>query len=186
MKLKNVFKRKTAVLLVSVFCVALISIPFIFAADQYEYDNLGRVKKVTHDRAGHRLNIAMIRPAIEQQPERKLFHQIMYPIFPASNPDPYNGATGVLTLPVLEWAGGDSDGASDLITYSIYLGTNSNPTTLIGTVAQPGNVSPISYALTQTLSTSTTYYWKVVPKDSKGATPDPEDIYIWNFTTTGC
>lgn len=49
MKPKNVFKRKTAVLLVSVFCVALITIPFLFAADQYEYDNLGRVKKVTHD-----------------------------------------------------------------------------------------------------------------------------------------
>ena len=114
----------------------------------------------------------------------------MYPIFPGTlsttTQNPYNGATGVLTLPVLEWAGGDSDGASDMVTYSIYLSTNSNPTTLIGTVTQPGNVSPISYTLTQTLSTSTTYYWKVVPKDSKGATPDPEDIHVWNFTTTGC
>lgn len=177
-------KTKAVIFILAVFSVALCTVPILFATDQYEYDNLGRLKKVTHD-DGTTVEYAYDKTGNRTTAGEKVTSSNHVPNIPSS-PDPYSGATGVVTLAVLQWAGGDSDGSSDTVTYSIYLDTNPSPTTLIGTVTQPGNVSPVTFALTESLSASTTYYWKVVPKDSKGATPDPGDIAIWNFSTTGC
>jgi YD repeat-containing protein len=183
MKFKNIKETKTVVFILAVG-LAFCTITVIFAADQFTYDSLGRLKTVTHD-DGTTVEYAYDKTGNRVTAGEKVTSSNHVPNIPSS-PDPYSGATGVVTLAVLQWAGGDSDGSSDTVTYSIYLDTNSNPTTLIGTVTQPGNVSPVTFALTESLSASTTYYWKVVPKDSKGATPDPGDIAIWNFSTTGC
>jgi YD repeat-containing protein len=185
MKLKNVFKTRTSILLVSVFCAVLITIPFLFAADQFEYDNLGRLKKVTHD-DGTTVEYAYDKTGNRVTAGEKVTSSNHIPNIP-TNPSPPNQDSGVPINPLLQWNGGDADGISDTVTYSIYLDTNQNPTTPMGTVTASGNVSPVSLQLpAQSLATGTVYYWKVVPQDSRGATPDPDDITIWTFTTTGC
>lgn len=71
---------------------------------------------------------------------------------------PANGATGInYYVPVpLSWAA--STGASS---YDVYLGTSPNPTTLLG------NVSGTS--TTATVLAGTTYYWRVLAKNTAGA-----------------
>jgi YD repeat-containing protein len=190
MKIKNIFKTKEVILffLLPIFFAMLIFIfPVIslFAADQYQYDSLGRLKKVTHD-DGTTVEYNYDKTGNRTSSGEKVVSSNHIPNIP-SNPDPYNQETGVPINPLLQWSGGDPDGASNTVTYSIYLDTNQNPTTKIGTVTQSGSVSPISFQLpAQSLLTGTVYYWKVVPQDSRGATPDPDDITIWAFTTTGC
>ena len=49
MRIKNMLKTKAVIFILAVFSVALCTVPILFATDQYEYDNLGRLKKVTHD-----------------------------------------------------------------------------------------------------------------------------------------
>ncbi len=88
-----------------------------------------------------------------------------------SNPTP---ASGALTQPAnltLSWIGGDPDG--DVVTYDVYLGTS--PTALVFKT----NRSTTTYP-TGTLSSSTDYYWRIVAKDSKGATKTGP---IWSFRT---
>jgi YD repeat-containing protein len=185
MSLKKLFKTKKAVLLVSVFCAALIAIPLLFAADQYLYDNLGRLKKVTHG-DGTQVEYTYDKTGNRTTQGEKVTSSNHIPNIP-TNPSPPNQDSGVPINPLLQWNGGDADGAADTVTYSIYLDTNQNPTTKIGTVTASGSVSPVSFQLpAQSLSTATVYYWKVVPQDSRGATPDSDDITIWTFTTTGC
>ncbi len=89
-----------------------------------------------------------------------------------SNPSPSNNVTNQPLTMTLSWDCSDPDG--DILTYDVYFGTSSNPTTKIST-SQSGrtlNRSNLSYG--------TTYYWKVVAKDSKGATTEGPE---WRFTT---
>ncbi|MGA3287179.1 MAG: SUMF1/EgtB/PvdO family nonheme iron enzyme [Bacteroidota bacterium] len=90
-----------------------------------------------------------------------------------SNPNPTDAATDVSTSPTLSWSCSDPDG--DALTYDVYFGTSTNPTTAIATNQTTANISRSG------LTTSTTYYWKIVAKDSKGAVTMGT---VWSFTTT--
>jgi len=63
----------------------------------------------------------------------------------------------------LEWKGSDVDG--DIINYDIYLGTTNTPSIF--------NSKITSSSLTNVaVKTNTTYYWKVITRDSKGNLSD--------------
>ncbi len=88
-----------------------------------------------------------------------------------SVPSPYNYATNQPTTITLSWECSDPDG--DAVTYDVYFDTKANPTKV--STSQSGrtlNRSNLSYG--------TTYYWKVVAKDSKGGTTEGP---VWRFTT---
>jgi len=71
---------------------------------------------------------------------------------------PANGATAVNVGAYVSWT------ASPYATsYDLYLDTNVNPTTLIGNFTGTGYASPTTWAA------NTTYYWKVVPKNTLGS-----------------
>lgn len=94
------------------------------------------------------------------------------PTTPPSCPSitaPTNGATNVVsTSPVtLSWSA-----ASGATSYDVYLGTNPNPTTLLGNYT--------TTTTTTTLLGSTTYYWKVVSKNGAG---DSTGCTVNSFTT---
>ena len=93
---------------------------------------------------------------------------IYLPVYPS----PADKATQVSLIPALRWRGGTLY-LDNTLTYDVYFGTSSPPplvaTNLSGTTYIPG-----------ILDYFTTYYWKVVSRDSSGVeTPGP----IWSFTT---
>lgn len=84
---------------------------------------------------------------------------------------PTNGTTDVPLDFVLKWECTDPDG--DDLVYDIYLGTSNPPPLLLN------DYSYENYAVTH-LQSLTTYYWKIVAKDSKGGVTEGP---IWSFTT---
>ena len=85
-----------------------------------------------------------------------------------SNPSPVNGAAGVSTTPTFSWTGGSAATSHD-----VYLGASPNPpfvANTFGTSYNPG-----------ILSGGTTFYWRVVAKNSAG----PSTSSTWSFTTAG-
>lgn len=82
---------------------------------------------------------------------------------------PANAATGLFSPVTLRWNA--SLGATG---YDVYYGTTSNPTTLAGTVTDT------TYSL-GSLAVNTTYYWKVVPKNSLGSAAG---CTVRSFTTS--
>ncbi|RKR14317.1 hypothetical protein CLV91_0392 [Maribacter vaceletii] len=94
-----------------------------------------------------------------------------YAPFPADLTNPEN-ETEVTTLSIdLEWIGSDVD--NDIKEYDVYLDTNANPTTKVGTTAT-ANIE--GYAL----KASKTYYWKVVTHDLNGNTSTSQ---VYSFVT---
>jgi len=93
------------------------------------------------------------------------------PLIP-QNPNPSNSSINRFPGVDLVWDCVDPDG--DLITYDVYLDTNNDPTTIIATDLVDAAL------LTNNLLYETTYYWKVVAKDSNGATTEGP---IWKFGT---
>ena len=89
-----------------------------------------------------------------------------------SNTSPSNNATNQPTTITLSWDCSDEDG--DSLTYDVYFDTKTNPTTKIST-SQNGRTLNRS-----NLSIGTNYYWRIVAKDSKGATTEGP---VWRFTT---
>jgi len=85
---------------------------------------------------------------------------------PPTNPDPYNGAAGVSTSPVLSWQPG-----AGATSHGVYFG-DTPPGVFQGN--QPGTTFNLSG-----LSNSTTYYWRIAENNAHGRTPGP----IWTFTT---
>ena len=85
-----------------------------------------------------------------------------------------NNATGVALFPELTWeAAVDPDG--DVVTYDLFLDTNSDPSTLL-----QGGIAGTSFTLTGRLPLLTTYYWKVVAYDAGGAQTESA---VFSFTT---
>jgi outer membrane protein assembly factor BamB len=89
-----------------------------------------------------------------------------------SNPDPYNGETGVEIEPILSWTGGDPD-PGDAVFYDVYFG-DTNPPPLVSSGQSETSFDP------GTLDLCTTYYWKIVTEDEHGAITVGD---IWSFTT---
>jgi len=88
-----------------------------------------------------------------------------------SNPTPPDGQTDVTIKPTLKWSCSDPDG--DPLTYDIYLGTSSSPPKVKSNHNE-------KYYSPGTLKYNTKYYWKIVARDSHGATTSGP---IWDFTT---
>ncbi|MDK2887071.1 MAG: hypothetical protein PWP54_1651, partial [Thermosipho sp. (in: thermotogales)] len=87
------------------------------------------------------------------------------------NPNPKNDETGISISPTLSWEATDPNG--DELVYDIYLGKEGNLELLIS------NLATNNYT-TRKLEFGTTYYWKVVAKDNRGAETEGP---IWKFTT---
>ncbi len=81
-------------------------------------------------------------------------------------PSPVDGAVDVVHTPTLSWIAGAA-------TYDVYFGTSSNPPLV------SSNQTESSYSPAQ-LEFTTTYYWRVVSRDSVG--PDVSGP-VWSFTT---
>ena len=87
----------------------------------------------------------------------------------ATNPSPSNSATSVSTTADLSWTAG-----SGATSHDVYFGTDSTPDSgefqgnQTSTTFDPG-----------TMSTSTTYYWRIDEKNASGTTTGT----VWNFTT---
>ena len=86
---------------------------------------------------------------------------------------PQLNTTQTGTTATLQWTASDVD-TTDTLTYDVYFGTDENPV-----LVTPTSISTTSF-VTPTLSTSTTYYWKIVVIDGKGGQTIGQ---IWNFTT---
>ncbi len=88
-----------------------------------------------------------------------------YAPFPASAVFPARGVTiPVSETIVLEWAGSDVD--NDLSEYEVFIGTDSDPTSLLGATEQNTLEAPITSA--------TTYFWRVVSFDAIGNSSQSE------------
>ena len=62
----------------------------------------------------------------------------------------------------LKWAGADVD--NDISGYTVYMDTNANPVTQVGTTTTATELTGINVA------SGTKYYWKVVTEDAAGNT----------------
>jgi Right handed beta helix region/Periplasmic copper-binding protein (NosD) len=86
---------------------------------------------------------------------------------------PTENITGAPTNGVeLSWTGSDPD-PDDNITYQVYFGESSTPKLLTSGLS-------ITKLITPRLKSLTTYYWKVISKDSHNATTEGP---VWAFTT---
>ena len=93
--------------------------------------------------------------------------QTTYAPFPAEVIAPKNGASvfkDINNEVTLEWNGADVE--NDIVGYELYFSTTSPPETLIA--------SPIASQNTEKVSviSNTSYYWKVITKDSEGNISD--------------
>lgn len=87
---------------------------------------------------------------------------------------PANNASNVALSPALGWQSA-TDPDEDAVTYSVYLDQNSNPSTKI-----IDGLTATSFTPTAALTNNTTYYWKVIATDTKGATTASS---VYKFTT---
>lgn len=97
---------------------------------------------------------------------------VSYAPFPAEVIAPLMSSTISGTTVDLKWNTSDVD--SDIVNYSVYFGTNPNPTTLLNTVTTNAIIAvPVS--------SGTSYYWKVVTKDATG---NSSESPIFQFKTS--
>jgi len=85
---------------------------------------------------------------------------------------PANNATNLAYLSqTLSWTAPSTGSTAD--SYDVYFDKNANPTTLVG------NVSGTTYTVSN-LDPSSTYYWRIVPKNSVGSATG---CTVYSFTT---
>jgi hypothetical protein len=87
----------------------------------------------------------------------------------ALNPDPSNGASGIAVNTTLSWSAG-----AGTETHDVYFGTTPGSLELVSNGQTGTSYSPV------TLSTSTTYYWRVDETNTIGTTVGNE----WSFVTS--
>lgn len=85
-----------------------------------------------------------------------------------------NGATDVGLQPQLKWEAA-TDPEGDQVTYQVYLGAQNPPQTSI-----VNNLNVNTLTIEDALQPETTYYWKVVAKDTQGNTTESN---VASFTT---
>jgi len=117
----------------------------------YVYDNMGNALQKATTLAGSPVNTL---PA------------------PATNPGLPDGSMDVSTRPALTWTGGGDTDAGDRMVYYVYMGTSQDPP-LVWSGSQASFVPGV-------LRSKTTYYWKVVSRDSHNAEISSP---LWHFTT---
>lgn len=118
--------------------------------------------------------------AVSTDKFRLLFDNVVNDTPPSVAPNcvtltaPLNAATGVSPSPsvTLSWTAATTGPAAS--SYDVYLDTNPSPTTLLG------NQVALTRTVTGLLST-TTYYWKVVAKNTAG---EATGCSIFSFTTS--
>ena len=86
---------------------------------------------------------------------------------------PSNASTNQLTTITLSWSCTDPDG--DSLTYDVYLGKTSPPTSILSTAQSSTSITKSG------LDTSSTYYWRIVAKDNREGTSTSGTV--WSFTT---
>jgi len=91
-----------------------------------------------------------------------------------SNPSPANQAIDQSASTIFSWSCSDPD-ADDRLTYDVYLGTTNPPTTVVS-----AGQGLLTYDPPDALTASTTYFWKVIAKDSHGLTTSGG---VWQFST---
>ena len=96
-------------------------------------------------------------------------------ISPATNPNPFNNATGVLVDVQLSWTGGDG-----ALSYNVFFGASwSEVANANNPDIPPGRGSQTSTIYNPgTLDYLTTYYWRI---DSVNGVSEPGTV--WSFTT---
>ena len=87
-----------------------------------------------------------------------------------------NNDTGVDVKPNFSWQEA-VDPENDAVSYSLYVGNEADPTTLLAE-----NISSTNYQPTERLLMYANYNWKVVAKDSKGGTTTSN---TFSFSTRG-
>jgi hypothetical protein len=90
---------------------------------------------------------------------------------PALN-SPANGATGVAAAPALAWTAG-----SNATCYDVHLGTADSPV-LVATMTVPAYISAGA------LTAGTTYYWRVVAKNSGSSARVARSHLPWRMHRT--
>jgi len=93
--------------------------------------------------------------------------QTTYAPFPAEVIEPKNGASvfkDINNEVTLEWNGADVE--NDIDGYELYFSTSSPPESLIASPSSDQNSEKVS------VISNTTYYWKVITKDSEGNSSD--------------
>jgi C1A family cysteine protease len=83
-----------------------------------------------------------------------------------STPSPSNGAPGVSRSPTLSWS------SSNASSYDVYFGTEMTPPLVTTTSSTSYTSSSLNYG--------TTYYWRIVAKNSCGGSATGS---VWSFTT---
>ncbi|QLG45932.1 Kelch repeat-containing protein [Costertonia aggregata] len=83
-----------------------------------------------------------------------------------------NGANEVDLFPSFQWNTA-SDPENDEVTYSLFLDTDEQPSTLIAE-----NLSSTNFTLSDRLFVLTDYYWKVIAKDSQGNQTESETFHF--------
>ena len=107
------------------------------------------------------------------------FDEVSVALPPATAPDcatltaPVNAATGVNYAAAINLTWTAPTTGSAVESYDVYLDTNAAPTTLLG------NQTALTRSVTGLLA-STTYYWKVIAKNSAG---DATGCSVFSFTT---
>ncbi|WP_273568769.1 Kelch repeat-containing protein [Maribacter halichondriae] len=103
--------------------------------------------------SGCNKNDDSVPPEVELQNEPPLSFNLI---------DMADKATNVDILPTLNWESAKNAKGGD-VTYDLYLGKETNPTTLFKT-----DIPGTSYEIMERLNLSTDYYWKVVATDTDG------------------
>ncbi|SFB71133.1 Por secretion system C-terminal sorting domain-containing protein [Flexibacter flexilis DSM 6793] len=100
------------------------------------------------------------------------------PTASASAPSPASGSTLTgCAAPTLSWTAPALTGCKAATGYDVYFGTAATPTTLVSSNQGLTSYSPSG------LSSSTTYYWQIVPRNSYGAYAKAS-CPVWSFTTS--